>query len=93
MVPRAITSVEVSKAALYRSIRLWQPSFIVDEFDSVLASRDEGAMELRSVVNTGHARGYGVIRCITDEHRPELFPTFAPKALGMVGRKLPANGR
>jgi hypothetical protein len=91
LVPRAITSVEVSKAALYRSIRLWQPSFIVDEFDSVLASRDEGAMELRSVVNTGHARGYGVIRCITDEHRPELFPTFAPKALGMVGRKLPAT--
>jgi putative DNA primase/helicase len=31
-----------------------------------------------------------VIRCVTDEHRPELFPTFAPKALGMVGRKLPA---
>ena len=46
---------------------------------------------MRSVINSGHVRGQGVIRCITDEHRPEVFPTFAPKAIGMVGRKLPAT--
>jgi putative DNA primase/helicase len=89
LAPRALASVEISKAALYRSIQLWQPSFIIDEFDSVLSSHDEGKQELRSVINSGHTRGQGVVRCITDEHRPELFSTFAVKALGMVGRKLP----
>jgi hypothetical protein len=90
LAPRAIASVEISKAALYRSIQLWQPSFIIDEFDTVLSSTDADKAELRSVINSGHVRGQGVIRCVTDEHRPELFATFAPKALGMIGRKLPA---
>ena len=89
LAPRAIASVEISKAALYRSIQLWRPSFIIDEFDTVLSSSDGDKAELRSVINSGHVRGQGVIRCITDEHRPELFSTFAPKALGMIGRKLP----
>jgi hypothetical protein len=89
LAPRAIASVEISKAALYRSIQLWRPSFIIDEFDDVLAARDGDKAELRSVINSGHTRGQGVIRCINDEHRPELFPTFAPKLIGMIGRKMP----
>jgi hypothetical protein len=32
-----------------------------------------------------------VLRCITDEHKPELFSTFCPKAIGMIGRKMPAT--
>jgi hypothetical protein len=91
LAPRALASVEISKAALYRSIQLWQPSFIIDEFDNVLVAKDGDKAELRSVINSGHTRGQGVIRCITDEHRPELFPTFAAKAIGMVGRKLPVT--
>jgi putative DNA primase/helicase len=71
LAPRAIASVEISKAALYRSIQLWHPSFIIDEFDSVLSSGDDNKAELRSVINSGHTRGQGVIRCITDENRPE----------------------
>ncbi len=64
-----------------------QPSFCFDEFDSILADDDKAA--LRSVINSGHTRGQGVLRCIGDDKVPELFPTFAPKAIGMVGRKLP----
>jgi hypothetical protein len=37
LMPRAIATIEISKAALYRSIQLWQPSFLIDEFDKVLA--------------------------------------------------------
>ena len=57
----------------------------------MLAAKDGDKTELRSVINSGHTRGQGVIRCITDEHRPERFPTFAAKAIGMVGRKLPVT--
>jgi hypothetical protein len=70
---------------------LWQPSFAIDEFDDVLASKnDENKTELRSVINSGHTRGQGVLRCVGDEKTPELFPTFCPKAIGMRGRKMPA---
>jgi putative DNA primase/helicase len=88
LIPRSIRSVEITEAALYRSIRRWQPSFAIDEFDSVLASDDKAA--LRSVMNSGHTRGDGVLRVNKDKNNePEIFPTFCPKAIGMVGRKLP----
>ena len=87
LMPKCIASVEASEAAIYRAIKRWQPSFCFDEFDSILADDDKAA--LRSVINSGHTRGQGVLRCIGDDKVPELFPTFAPKAIGMVGRKLP----
>jgi hypothetical protein len=91
LTPRCIASVEISKAALFRAIKAWSPSFAIDEFDDVLSSINGDRTELRSVVNSGHTRGTGIIRCVTDEHKPELFPTFCPKAIGLVGRKLPAS--
>jgi putative DNA primase/helicase len=89
LAPRAIASVEISKAALYRSIQLWKPSFLIDEFDTVLSSTDDDKAALRSIINSGHVRGQGVIRCEGDDKRPERFETFAPKAIGMIGKKLP----
>jgi hypothetical protein len=87
--PRCISSVEISEAALFRSIQKWDPSFVIDEFDSVLASEDKTA--LRSVINSGHTRGQGIIRCVEPDFTPQLFSTFCPKVIGMVGRKLPAT--
>ena len=84
---RCMASVEISEAALYRAIQLWQPSFAIDEFDAVLVGDDKAG--LRSVINSGHTRGQGVIRCVEPDFTPQQFETFCPKALGMVGRKLP----
>ena len=87
LMPKCIASVEVSEAAMYRAIERWAPSFCFDEFDSILADDDKAA--LRSIINSGHTRGQGVLRCIGDDNTPQLFSTFAPKAIGMCGRKLP----
>jgi hypothetical protein len=87
LAPRCVSSVESSEAALYRAIQLWQPSFVIDEFDSLLANEDKSA--LRSVINSGHTRGQGVVRCAEPDFTPQLFQTFCPKAIGMIGRKLP----
>jgi hypothetical protein len=84
---RCVSSVEISEAALYRAIELWQPSFAIDEFDSVLASDDKTG--LRSVINSGHTRGQTVVRCVGEDKTPQQFKTFAPKCIGMNGRKLP----
>jgi putative DNA primase/helicase len=88
LTPRSIRSVEISEAALYRSIEHFNPTLIIDEFDSVLANKDKDA--LRSVINSGHTRGDGVLRVNKDKNNVlELFPTFGPKAIGMIGRRLP----
>jgi hypothetical protein len=87
LLPRCIASVDISEAALFRSIKRWQPSFAIDEFDKALVADDK--IGLCSVINSGHVKGQGVIRCIGDDRTPELFPTFCPKAIGMVGRRLP----
>jgi Protein of unknown function (DUF3631)/CHC2 zinc finger len=87
LLPRCIASVDISEAALYRAIRKWQPSFAIDEFDKALVSDDKAG--LCAVINSGHVKGSGVIRCIGDDRTPELFSTFCPKAIGMIGRRLP----
>jgi len=87
LMPRCLATVEISDAALYRSIKRWQPSFAIDEFDSVLSGDERKA--LRTVINSGHTRSQFVVRCEGDDKIPEPFATFAPKALGMIGRDLP----
>jgi hypothetical protein len=87
LMPRCLATVEISDAALYRSIKRWQPSFAIDEFDSVLSGDDRKG--LRTVINSGHTRAQCVIRCEGDDKIPEPFDVFAPKALGMIGRDLP----
>jgi putative DNA primase/helicase len=85
LVPRGLLCVEISEAALFRSVELWTPSLIVDEADVILVENEA----LRAVINSGWTRGATVLRCIGDEKTPHVFPTFCPKALGMKGRKLP----
>jgi hypothetical protein len=82
---RPLTSVEISGPMLYRSVKKWRPTFIIDEADAILAHNDD----LRAVINSGWTRGQGVVRGDPETHEPQMFSTFAPKALGMKGRDLP----
>ena len=82
---RSLQSVDISGAALFRSITKWEPTLIVDEADDALVDN----ADLRSVINSGWTRGQGTIRCHPDTHEPELFSTFAPKVVAMKGRNLP----
>jgi putative DNA primase/helicase len=85
LVYRALSTVGVTAAALYRSIEKWEPTVIVDEADKLFINNDD----LRQVVNSGWTRGQGVLRCDGENNEPHLFPTFCPKAIGMKGMKLP----
>jgi len=87
LIPRAIKSIAISEAGLFRSIARWQPSFAIDEFDKVLSGDDRNG--LAQCINAGHTRSDSVIRCIEPNYVPTLFPVFCPKAIAMIGRKLP----
>lgn len=82
LVRRPLTVSNITPASLYRSIELWQPTLLIDEADTFLAKRDE----LRGIVNSGHTRNTAfVIRSVGDNHEPHRFPTWAPKAIAMIG--------
>ena len=85
MTPRALTSVGISEAVLFRTIDKWRPTLIVDEADTILIDNEP----LRAVINSGWTRGTSVLRCVGDNFEPRSFSTFCPKAVGMKGRKVP----
>jgi putative DNA primase/helicase len=85
LVPRSLSSVGISPAALYRSIEKWSPTLMIDEADVAFVQNED----LRAVVNSGWTRGQGVVRCDGDDNEPRLFSTFCPKAIGLKGKEVP----
>jgi hypothetical protein len=85
LIPRGLSTVGITEAALFRGIELWDPSLVIDEADTVLVENEA----LRAVINSGWTRGSGVVRCIGDHNEPHLFSTFCPKVIAMKGRRLP----
>ncbi|HVC37765.1 MAG TPA: hypothetical protein VNF46_05115, partial [Gammaproteobacteria bacterium] len=53
LVPRPLAISNISPAALFRCIEVWQPTLLGDEFDSFGKENPE----LRNVLNAGHQRG------------------------------------
>jgi hypothetical protein len=83
LAPRALTMANVTMAALFRMLEKYRPTAIIDEADTFLRKDDE----LRGVLNSGHDRGSAyVIRTVGDDFEPKLFSTWAPKAIGLIGR-------
>jgi hypothetical protein len=85
MARRALLSVGISPAALYRSIEKWHPSFVLDETDKLFVDNPD----LWQVINSGWTRGQGVVRCDPDNNEPRRFSTFCPKAMAMKGKDAP----
>lgn len=85
IVRRGLLSVSITGPALFRSIAKWTPTFVLDENDTAFVNNDD----LKEVVNSGWTRGQGAIRCDPETNEPRSYSTFAPKAIGMKGRKLP----
>jgi Protein of unknown function (DUF3631) len=85
MAKRALSTVGISAAALYRSIERWGPTFVIDEADAAFADN----VHLREVVNSGWTPTDGIIRCHHETHEPELLSTFSPKAIALKGKRVP----
>jgi putative DNA primase/helicase len=76
----------VSAAALFRTIESACPTLLVDEADSFMDDKNE----LRGVINAGHERSGGVMRCDPVTLEPRQFSAWAPMAIATIG-KLPGT--
>ena len=87
LVPKPLTTANITTAAVFRSVEKWRPTLLIDEGDSFLGDNED----LRGVLNSGHSQATAyVIRTVGEDHEPRRFGTWAPKAIALIG-SLPAT--
>ncbi len=81
LVPRPLSTENLSVAVLFRVIEKHTPTVLADEYDSWLPENEE----LRGLFNAGHKRGGQALRCEGDGHEVRGFRVFAPAVLCGLG--------
>jgi Protein of unknown function (DUF3631) len=84
LVPRPLSTANISAAATFRTIETARPTLLVDEADTFLGENEE----LRGILNSGHRSGGQVIRAVGDDFEARAFSTHCPVAIAQIG-KLP----
>jgi hypothetical protein len=81
-----LITVNISPAALVRSIGDDPPTLLLDEADTVFGPKAAANHEdLRGILNAGHTRNRPYIRWDITTRAPEHCPTFALAALAGIG--------
>jgi hypothetical protein len=84
LVPRPLSTANISAAATFRTIEAVRPTLLIDEADTFLSENEE----LRGILNSGHRKGGQVIRTVGDDFEVRAFSTHTPVAIAQIG-KLP----
>jgi hypothetical protein len=81
-----LITVNVSPAALVRSIGDHPPTLLIDEADTIFGAKAKDANEdLRGILNAGHQRNRPYLRWDAGARRREECPTFAMAGLAAIG--------
>ncbi len=87
LVPRPLTSANITPSAVFRVTDYFKPTLLLDEADTFI-SDSEG---LRGILNSGHMRSQAYVTRVTgDDHQVSMFSTWTPKAIALIG-ELPAT--
>ncbi len=87
LVPKPLTSANITPSAVFRVADTFRPTLLLDEADTFLMD-SEG---LRGILNSGHMRSQAyVTRVVGEDYRVCTFSTWAPKAVALIG-ELPAT--
>ncbi|MER6298579.1 DUF3631 domain-containing protein [Kitasatospora sp. NPDC001539] len=89
LVPRPLTTVDISASALFRSVcdEQARPTVLFDEVDTVFGAAAGGNEDLRGLINAGYRRTGGVVRSVRDgeNHVVQKFPVYAALVLAGLG--------
>jgi hypothetical protein len=81
-----LITVNISAAALVRSIGADPPTLLLDEADTVFGPKAaDNHEDLRGILNAGHSRNRPYIRWDVTTRQTEQCPTFAMAALAGIG--------
>ena len=84
LVHRPLSCSHATGPALFRVIEASQPTLVIDEADTFLKNNPD----VRGILNSGHTRGGGVLRCVEVSGQQEVrfFTTWGPKIVLGIGR-------
>jgi putative DNA primase/helicase len=81
LVPRPVSTENLTTAVLFRVIESHRPTLLADECDAWLRDNEE----LRGMLNAGHRRGGKALRCEGEKNEVRAFNVFAPAVLSGIG--------
>lgn len=82
-VNRPFLVANVSTAAIFRTIEVFHPTFLIDEADTFLAEN----VEAGGILNAGHTRRTAyVVRLVGDHHDPKKFSVWCPQVIAGIGK-------
>jgi hypothetical protein len=88
LTPRPLHALSASPAAIFRTLEVEQTTLLMDEVDAIFGRRrgaDDGAEDLRALLNAGHRKGATIPRCVGPRHDVMKFPVYAAVALAGLG--------
>jgi putative DNA primase/helicase len=81
---RPLRAINITPAAVFRTVDAIHPALLIDEGDTFLENE-----ELRGVLNGGHRRaGALIVRTVPTkdgDYEPRLFDVWGPKAIALIG--------
>jgi putative DNA primase/helicase len=84
LVYRPLPLSGVTAAVLFRVVDTHHPTVLIDEGDTFLNSKNQ---DMHGIINCGHSRDAPYVwRCVGDDHEPQCFDDFGPKAIAFIGR-------
>lgn len=81
LVPRPLSTENLSVAVLFRIVSAHQPTLLADEVDAWLKDSEE----IRGLLNAGHRRGGQALRCEGEGLEVRAFPVYTPTVLCGIG--------
>ncbi len=81
LVARALRADGLTAAVAFRLAEAQEPTMLIDECDQWLDTKGE----LIGILNSGHAKGQKVYRCVGDDNQVQGFNVFTPLALASIG--------
>lgn len=87
LVPKPMHVLNASPAAIFRTIEKARPTLLLDEVDALWGNRgkDDGAEDMRALLNAGHRAGATIPRCVGPQHAVTMFPVYCATALAGLG--------
>jgi putative DNA primase/helicase len=82
IVPRPLSTANMTAPVLFRAAELYQPTLLIDEADTFLTGKDD----LRGMLNSGHSRDTAKVMRCSNSHELQTYKTWAPKIIAQIGR-------
>jgi len=81
-----LMSINISEAALFRSIESDEPpTVIIDEAEALRNRQSERAAYLLAILQAGFREGAHVLRCVGRENKVKKFSVYCPKVVLAIG--------